>query len=166
MFGKKSLKYLLIASVLSSCSSSVKDGDAKKNTSNNNGSDVQSWDVAPASMSKALADGVPAEVFFALDSSALTDESKESLKKQFAYLTTKSHPSLTVEGHADERGTKEYNLALGLKRANAVKHYLVSLGYKKAKIKVVTFGKEKPAAEGSTDRAHALNRRSATVIVK
>jgi peptidoglycan-associated lipoprotein len=153
-----------MVSLAVSCSGN-KDKD-DETSSKNSSSENQSWDIAPASMAKTLAEGVPAEVFFAFDSSELTSESKDSLKKQFAYLTTKSHPSITVEGHADERGTKEYNLALGLKRANAVKHYLVSLGYKGTKVKAVTFGKEKPAVEGSTDRAHALNRRSATVIVK
>lgn len=154
-----------MVSLAVSCSGN-KDKADETSSKNSSSSENQSWDVAPASMAKTLAEGVPAEVFFAFDSAELTSESKDSLKKQFAYLTTKSHPSIVVEGHADERGTKEYNLALGLKRANAVKHYLVSLGYKDAKVKSVTFGKEKPAVEGSTDRVHALNRRSATVLVK
>ncbi|QED23665.1 OmpA family protein [Candidatus Deianiraea vastatrix] len=106
---------------------------------------------------------VPDRVFFDFDSSAITHEGIEALKTQAEYLKT-NKLSVVVEGHADERGTDAYNLALGLKRAKAVKAILVKHGVQSAKIKVVTFGKQKIEFPGDSEEVHAKNRRSVTVV--
>ena len=107
---------------------------------------------------------VGARVFFAFDSSELTGESRAALDRQVAYL--KQFPSLsaTVEGHADERGTREYNLALGERRASAVKNYLVSGGIQARRLHAISYGKERPMELGSNESAWARNRRAVTVI--
>ena len=111
-----------------------------------------------------LASGVPDRVFFATNESVLTTASRETLRKQAAWLRKNSDITIVLEGHADERGTREYNLALGERRANAVKEFLVSLGVETGRITTISYGKERPAAEGSTSEAWSENRRSVTVI--
>ncbi len=103
-------------------------------------------------------------VFFALDSSVLTGEAQATLDKQAAWLNANSSTNVAVEGHADERGTREYNLALGERRATAAKNYLVSTGVSAARISTVSYGKERPAVTGSDDSAWSQNRRAVTVI--
>ena len=103
-------------------------------------------------------------VFFDYDKSNLSDEARATLDSQAAWFKKWSKASITIEGHADERGTREYNLALGERRANAVKNYLVADGIKAARIKTVSYGKERPAVEGSDEAAWAQNRRSVSVM--
>jgi len=112
---------------------------------------------------KFLADGVPDRVFFSTNKSELTSAASATLAKQAAYL--KANPTLNVvlEGHADERGTREYNLALGQKRATAAKDFLVSNGVAASRIKVISYGKEKPVNPASNALAWSQNRRSVTV---
>ncbi|HJO74674.1 MAG TPA: peptidoglycan-associated lipoprotein Pal, partial [Rhodospirillales bacterium] len=86
------------------------------------------------------------------------------LDKQAAWLKANPSVSITVEGHADERGTREYNLALGERRANSVKDYLISLGVNPARVKTISYGKERPVAVGSTNAAWAQNRRGVTKV--
>jgi peptidoglycan-associated lipoprotein len=101
---------------------------------------------------------------FAYDSSVLDGEAQRKLKSQAEWL--KSHPDVevTIEGHADERGTREYNLGLGERRASAVKDYLTTLGVDGGRIDTVSYGKERPAVNGSTESAWAKNRRAVTVV--
>ena len=105
-------------------------------------------------------------VFFALDSSALTSNAQEVLDTQVNWLTAKRHnkTNVIVQGYCDERGTREYNLALGERRANAVKEYLVSHGVDADRISTISYGKERPAVLGSNEAACAQNRRAVTVI--
>ena len=112
-----------------------------------------------------LAKGVPDRVFFAINESVLTTRSRETLRKQATWL--RANPSVTVvlEGHADERGTREYNLALGERRANAAKDYLMTYGISGKRISVISYGKEKPVNTASTPLAWSQNRRSVTVKV-
>jgi peptidoglycan-associated lipoprotein len=112
---------------------------------------------------KYLADGVPDRVFFPTNKSDLTSAALATLAKQATYL--KANPSLNVvlEGHADERGTREYNLALGQKRATTAKDFLVSNGVAASRIKVISYGKEKPVNPASNALAWSQNRRSVTV---
>ncbi|MBA1338753.1 MAG: peptidoglycan-associated lipoprotein [Pelagibacterales bacterium] len=112
-----------------------------------------------------LATGVKDRVFFATNKSTLTTAARDSLRKQAAWMRKKSKVSVTVEGHADERGTREYNLALGEKRANSVKDYLMTYGISGNRISVVSYGKERPVNSGSTPLAWSQNRRSVTVKV-
>jgi len=103
-------------------------------------------------------------VFFDFDKYSLRADAKATLDKQAAWLKTYQNYTFTVEGHADERGTREYNLALGERRANSVREYLVAAGVPASRIKVVSYGKERPVALGSNDAAWAQNRRGVTVL--
>ena len=111
-----------------------------------------------------LASGVPDRVFFATNEIILTTASRETLRKQAAWLRQNSDVTVVVEGHADERGTREYNLALGERRANAAKDYLMTYGISGNRISVISYGKERPVDSGSNPLAWSKNRRS--VIVK
>ena len=110
-----------------------------------------------------LASGVPDRVFFATNESVLTTASRETLRKQAAYLRKNSKMTIVLEGHADERGTREYNLALGERRANAAKDYLMTYGISSNRISVLSYGKERPVDSGSNPLAWSKNRRSVTV---
>ena len=110
-----------------------------------------------------LASGVPDRVFFATNQSSLTTASRATLRKQATFLRKNKNLNVTIEGHADERGTREYNLALGDRRANAAKDYLMSQGISANRITTISFGKEKPVVNASNDKAWAQNRRSVTV---
>ena len=102
-------------------------------------------------------------VFFATNKSTLTTASRDTLRKQAAWLRKNGKISVTIEGHADERGTREYNLALGERRANAVKDYLMTYGISGKRLSVISYGKERPVNNGSTPLAWSQNRRSVTV---
>ena len=112
-----------------------------------------------------LASGVPDRVFFATNESVLTTASRETLRKQAAWLRKNSKINVVLEGHADERGTREYNLALGERRANAARDYLMTYGISGKRISVISYGKEKPVNPASTPLAWSQNRRSVTVKV-
>ena len=103
-------------------------------------------------------------VFFGYDSSDLDSDALELLQDQVAWLKQNSSVSVTIEGHCDERGTREYNLALGEKRAQAVKNYLIGLGISPDRVSTISYGKERPAVVGSNDGAWAQNRRSVTLV--
>ena len=110
-----------------------------------------------------LASGVADRVFFATNESVLTTASRETLRKQAAWLRKNSKITVVLEGHADERGTREYNLALGERRANAAKDYLMTYGISSDRISVLSYGKERPVDSGSNPLAWSKNRRSVTV---
>ncbi len=107
-----------------------------------------------------LASGVPDRVFFATNETILTTASRETLRKQAAWLRQNSNVTIVVEGHADERGTREYNLALGERRANAAKDYLMTYGVSSDRIKVLSYGKERPVDSGSNPLSWSKNRRN------
>jgi len=104
--------------------------------------------------------GPLADIRFELDSAALTDEARSTLEKHALWLQGQRDVRVTIEGHCDERGTVEYNLALGEQRARAVREYLASLGVAGARLKVVSYGKERPLDPGSDEAAWARNRRA------
>jgi len=110
-----------------------------------------------------LAKGVPDRVFFATNESILTTMSRDTLRKQAAWLRENPSVNVVVEGHADERGTREYNLALGERRANAAKDYLMTYGISADRISVISYGKERPVDSGSNPLSWSKNRRSVTV---
>ena len=110
-----------------------------------------------------LASGVPDRVFFATNETVLTTASRETLRKQAAWLIKNSDINVVLEGHADERGTREYNLALGERRANSAKDYLMTYGISSERISVLSYGKERPVDSGSNPLAWSKNRRSVTV---
>ena len=110
-----------------------------------------------------LASGVPDRVFFATNETVLTTASRDTLRKQAAWLRKNSDINVVLEGHADERGTREYNLALGERRANSAKDYLMTYGISSDRISVLSYGKERPVDSGSNPLAWSKNRRSVTV---
>ena len=112
-----------------------------------------------------LASGVPDRVFFATNESVLTTASRDTLRKQAEWLRKNSKINVVLEGHADERGTREYNLALGERRANAARDYLMTYGISGKRISVISYGKEKPVNPKSSPLAWSQNRRSVTVKV-
>ena len=110
-----------------------------------------------------LADGVPDRVFFATNETILTTASRETLRAQAAWLRKNSSINVVLEGHADERWTREYNLSLGERRANSAKDYLMTYGISSDRISVLSYGKERPVDAGSNPLAWSKNRRSVTV---
>ena len=153
---KKNLKNIFLVVfatlILSACSTAKKTGDME--------GDVYTGKETV----KYLASGVPDRVFFATNKSSLTTASRATLRKQATYLRKNKKLNVTIEGHADERGTREYNLALGEKRAQAVKNYLIGLGINPDRVSTISYGKERPAVVGSNDGAWAQNRRSVTLV--
>ena len=153
----KNLKNILVVIfatlVLSACSTAKKSGNID--------GDVYTGKETV----KYLASGVPDRIFFATNKSSLTTASRATLRKQATYLRKNKNLNVTVEGHADERGTREFNLALGERRANAVKDYLMTYGISGKRISVISYGKEKPVNPASTPLAWSQNRRSVTVKV-
>ena len=110
-----------------------------------------------------LASGVADRVFFASNEVVLTTASRETLRKQASWLRKNPKLNIVLEGHADERGTREYNLALGERRANSAKDYLMTYGVSSDRISVLSYGKEKPVDSGSNPLSWSKNRRSVSV---
>jgi peptidoglycan-associated lipoprotein len=103
-------------------------------------------------------------IFFSFDRSDISPEAREILTRQAEWLRRYPNVTVTIEGHCDERGTREYNLALGERRAQAAKNVLVALGISASRISTTSYGKERPAVVGSTEEAWAQNRRAVTVV--
>ena len=157
MIFNKNLKNILLVIfttlLLSACSTAKKTGTA--------GDDAYTGTETV----KYLASGVPDRVFFATNKSSLTTASRATLRKQATFLRKNKNLNVTIEGHADERGTREYNLALGERRANSAKDYLMTYGISGKRLSVISYGKEKPINPASTPLAWSQNRRSVTVKV-
>ena len=136
---------------------------ATKKTSDAVGGQIQGDVYIGSDTVEYLASGVPDRVFFATNESILTTRSRDTLRKQATWLRENSDVNVVIEGHADERGTREYNLALGERRANAAKDYLMTYGVSADRISVLSYGKERPVDSGSNPLAWSKNRRSVTV---
>jgi peptidoglycan-associated lipoprotein len=119
---------------------------------------------ASSGQMQELENKVGDRIFFEFDRSSLTNEAQENLKKQATFMSQNPDLKFMIEGHCDERGTREYNLGLGERRANAVKEFLVTLGVDQSRLTVVSYGKERPAVLGSNDWAWSQNRRAVTTI--
>ena len=143
----------LLSFVLSACATQTKKVDSQIQGDVYTGTDTVEY----------LASGVPDRVFFATNESVLTTASRDTLRKQAAWLRKNSDITIVLEGHADERGTREYNLALGERRANAAKDYLMTYGSSSERMSVISYGKERPVDSGSNPLAWSKNRRSVTV---
>ena len=120
--------------------------------------------AVPGSLADFVSQASADRVFFAYDSYEIDDAARAVLDKQAEWLGRYSNVRITVEGHADERGTREYNLALGDRRANAAKNYLAAKGVDASRISTISYGKERPAVQGSDDESYAQNRRAVTVL--
>ena len=160
-------KYLVImftALFLAACETTPKD-DVLSSASASSSAAVEVVDgvyVGSESI-EMLAVDVPDRVFFAYDSYSLTNAAQDTLAKQAKWLKANGSITIAIEGHADERGTREYNLALGDRRANAAKDYLMTQGISSSRVTTISFGKERPVNSGSNKKAWAQNRRSVTV---
>ena len=157
MILKKNLKNIVLilftTLLFSACSTAKKSGDIE--------GDVYTGKETV----EYLASGVPDRVFFATNKSSLTTASRATLRKQATFLRKNKNLNVTIEGHADERGTREYNLALGERRANAARDYLMTYGISGKRISVISYGKEKPVNPKSSPLSWSQNRRSVTVKV-
>ncbi len=120
----------------------------------------------PGSQAHFLANVSSDRIYFDTDKSDVDAEDQATLQSQATYLKQFANVRVTIEGHADERGTREYNLALGERRANSAKNYLASLGIDAGRISTISYGKERPEATGSDESSWAKNRRAVTVTVQ
>ena len=172
MFYKFFISIFMVLFV-AACATAPKDSaDSSGSGSTSSGSDVSSEGTITETTGSGIISGsqedlivnVGDRVFFGYDSSDLDSDALELLQDQVAWLKQNSDVSVTIEGHCDERGTREYNLALGEKRAQAVKNYLIGLGINPDRVSTISYGKERPAVVGSNDGAWAQNRRSVTLV--
>ena len=171
MFYKFLITSILVLFV-AACATKPKDeGESSGSGSSSSGDSVSGGTITDTSGSGIVAGSqedlivnVGDRVFFGYDSSDLDSDALELLQDQVAWLKQNSGVSVTIEGHCDERGTREYNLALGEKRAQAVKNYLIGLGINPDRVSTISYGKERPAVVGSNDGAWAQNRRSVTTV--
>ena len=154
---KNTFLLILLSMVVSAC--------ATKKTATTLDSQIQGDVYTGTDTVEYLAKGVPDRVFFATNESVLTTKSRDTLRKQAGWLRENPSVNVVLEGHADERGTREYNLALGERRANSVKDYLMTYGISGNRISVISYGKEKPVNPASSPISWSQNRRSVTVKV-
>jgi peptidoglycan-associated lipoprotein len=169
----KLLASALLVFFLAACSTTPKDtADSSGSGSTSTSSDVSSSAETETTESASIEPGsqedlivnVGDRVFFNYDSAELDTDAQELLQDQVAWLKQYSDVSVIIEGHCDERGTREYNLALGEKRAQSVKNYIINLGISADRVSTISYGKERPAVVGSNDGAWAQNRRSVTTV--
>ncbi len=176
---------LMVTLVLAACATAPKETASTKSTTSStstSSSDSSASDSSTASSStevtklevvdgvyvgtdtvEMLAVDVPDRIFFAYDSYSLASGAQDTLAKQAKWLKANGSVTISIEGHADERGTREYNLALGDRRANAAKDFLMAQGISSSRITTISFGKERPVNAASNKKAWAQNRRSVTV---
>ena len=151
---KRVLLVVLASVALTACATQKKAGTGMIQGDVYTGSDTVEY----------LASGVRDRVFFATNKSVLTTASRDTLRKQAAFMRKEKDLTFTIEGHADERGTREYNLALGDRRATAARDYLVALGINQNRIQTVSFGLERPVDPRSVEEAWSKNRRGVMVV--
>lgn len=159
------LKFVVIAAAvlgLAACESAPEEPAATSGTSTTTTQAAPTAQVVPGSR-EDLVQQVGDRVFFAFDSSELSSDARNTVERLAAWMERNPDVSLTIEGHADERGTREYNLALGERRANSVRQYLVALGIAPTRLGTISYGKERPAVLGSNEAAWAQNRRAVFV---
>jgi peptidoglycan-associated lipoprotein len=141
-------------------------GPAVEDTTNGGQNNGNVGNVAvPGSQADFLAKVRSDKILFDTDRYNVDADDQVTLQSQAQWLSQYPNKQAIIEGHADERGTRDYNLALGERRANAAKNYLVSLGVSEARLRVVSYGKENPEAMGSDESAWARNRRAVTVTI-
>ena len=153
------LGLLAVMALVGACTNTADTSGAATGT----GGAATAGNVVPGSQEDLVAN-VGDRVFYALDSSSLSGEARSTLDRQAAWLGRYPAVSIQMAGNCDERGTTEYNLALGQRRANAARDYLVARGVSSARITSISFGKERPTALGSDDQAYSQNRNSTTSV--
>lgn len=148
------------ASGASSASASSSGSSSSSDTSASSSSSSSDDAMTPAEKLARVGN----TVYFDFDSAALSYDAQVTLSRQLAFLQLNPEAVVVIEGHADERGTREYNLALGDRRASAARDYLLAKGIDAARIRTISYGKERPAMSGSNETSWAKNRRAATVL--
>ena len=154
------------ASATSSSAASSSEASTASSSSSSSSASASAASAEATALEKARGElmSIGDTVLFAFDSSQLSSDAMATLDRQAAFLNAKPSYRVKIEGHADERGTREYNLALGERRASATRDYLVARGVDGSRIRIVSYGKERPAVVGSNEDAWAKNRRSVTVL--
>lgn len=142
----------------SASASSTSSGTASSSTA----AATEAETLSPEEILKKEFAKVGSTILFDYDSSALSDYAQRTLDRQAAFLKARPQTRVLMGGHADERGTREYNLALGERRASAARDYLVSKGISSERVRIISYGKERPAKVGSNEAAWRLNRRAET----
>ena len=150
--------FAIFALFLASCASS-----SQETAGANGGGDVVPT-AASAGSQEELVQQVGDRVFFDFDSSAVRPDARATLDRLAIWMRSNPGARILIEGHADERGTREYNLALGARRANSVQNYLVASGIQPARLRTVSYGEERPAVIGSNELAWAQNRRAVFIV--
>ena len=154
---------LTLALAVSACTNPNRfgaDDTVNLNAGAGTGLDPASDPTTPQYFSQAIGD----RVFFTVDQSTLTAAGQATLDGQANWLLTNTDYLAVIEGHADEQGTREYNLALGARRANAVREYLISRGIPASRLQTVSYGKERPVAVCSDESCYSQNRRAVTIL--
>ena len=165
---KKLFPIMLVAFFITACEAPMDDASTDNNGAVTDGANQGGYNGGGTGSELEgrgegeLAPGVRDTVYFVVDSSSIDGEAQRVLDKQAAWIK-QSGTRVLVEGHCDERGTREYNIALGERRANAIKQYLVAQGVDAASVETISYGKERPIAEGSSEDAWQRNRRGVTV---
>lgn len=166
---KKFLSLTAVLVLLSACGTSGSDSGMSSMNGSMNADGMQQGNstmgVARPGTQEDMVVNVGDRIFYNFNESGLTQEARATLDRQATWLKKYSMMSVALEGHCDERGTREYNLALGERRAMAAKNYLVASGISPDRVTTVSYGKERPAVLGSNEAAWAQNRRAVTVIM-
>ncbi|MBQ8558355.1 MAG: peptidoglycan-associated lipoprotein Pal [Alphaproteobacteria bacterium] len=160
---KKLFAVICSVSLLSACASQKDGADLYGNGNGGWNDDVNIADLQDTANTEKFREETPAVVYFKLDSSDLTVEARENLAAQAKWLAENPRVLVVIEGRCDERGTREYNLALGERRAMAARSYLMAQGVPADRIRIISYGKEKPVVLGSTEDAWSQNRSATTV---
>lgn len=155
----KTLAFLAALALLGACS----DNTASTGAATGSGASASTGGAIPGSQQDLVAN-VGDRVFFAYDQNSLSGDARSTLDRQAAWMQRYPQVSVQVAGNCDERGTEEYNLALGQRRANAARDYLVARGVSGARITTISYGKERPVALGSDEQAYAQNRNAITTV--
>ena len=159
----------LLCAFLIGCSTTNKDG-AVSSSSDTDTMQMRDWadvdigELQDTKLSIRFNSSVSPIIYFAFNSAALSASSMDILNEQVAWLRDNPQALIVIEGHSDERGTREYNLALSNKRASSVMNYFIANGINPKRIRIIGYGKERPAVEGSNERAWSKNRRAVTIV--
>lgn len=155
---------LIACAFLNACSTTGKDEDVSASSDRlNEWGDVDITNLDDTKMTTRFNKAVSPIIYFDFNASSLNAAAMDILNEQIVWLQSNPSAMIVIEGHCDERGTREYNLALGEKRANAVKDYMIAKGIDSARIRTISYGKERPDVFGSTEDAWAKNRRAVTI---
>lgn len=160
----KAIGFLAALALLGACSDNTTGGASTGGASGGGGASASSNGGANPGSQQDLVANVGDRVFFAYDQTQLSSDARATLDRQVQWLQRYPQVSIQMAGNTDERGTEEYNLALGQRRANAARDYLVAQGVSSARINTISYGKERPAATGADEQAYSQDRNAITSV--